>query len=136
MGIRRNTIQRSLVLQTVRSMHNHPTAEQVHAELAQKHPAISRGTVYRNLGILAESGDIQRVSHLNAADRFDFNCASHYHFRCRNCGGVFDIGLPYREGLPRELGEEYSFLIETCDIVFTGLCPDCQKHSEEKNKAK
>lgn len=123
----RNTVQRSLVLQAVQCMHNHPTAEQIYSALASQHPSISRATVYRNLGILAASGDIQRVSHLNAADRFDFNCTPHYHFRCRGCDEVFDLEAPYREELHKELQDQGDFLVESCDIVFTGLCPDCQK---------
>ena len=60
----RNTIQRQLVLDTVRSMHNHPDAEQVYSEIVKEHPHISKATVYRNLNLLSEQGQIKKVAHL------------------------------------------------------------------------
>ena len=46
---RRNTIQKQLVLEAVAQLHNHPTAEQVYAQVVKEHPTISKATVYRNL---------------------------------------------------------------------------------------
>lgn len=129
MVTQRNTIQRQLVLQAVQAMHNHPTAEEVYSRVAANHPNISRGTVYRNLGLLAQQGAIQRVSHLNAADRFDFELKPHYHFRCRKCDAVFDIDLPYKHKLMQEAQQSTSALVETCEIVFTGICPNCQQQA-------
>ena len=79
----RNTIQRSIVLSAVRALKTHPTAEEIYREINAAHPNISRGTVYRNLNVLAEQGTILRVLIPDAADRFDFNTVGHYHFRCR-----------------------------------------------------
>ena len=45
----RNTVQRQIVLQAVRSLHDHPTADSVYAVIAAEHPSISKATVYRNL---------------------------------------------------------------------------------------
>ena len=49
----RNTIQRALVLEAVRSLHNHPTSADVYEAVRRTYPNISRATVYRNLGVLA-----------------------------------------------------------------------------------
>ncbi|MGD9560571.1 MAG: Fur family transcriptional regulator [Oscillospiraceae bacterium] len=125
MATTRNTVQRDLVLQAVRAMHDHPTAEQVYTRIAQQHPSISRATVYRNLSLLAQRGDIRRVSHLNAADRFDFELRPHHHFRCTGCGRVFDAPLPYDDALLGQLQPAPGFVYEACTITFTGLCPHC-----------
>lgn len=124
----RNTIQRTLVLKAVQNMHNHPTAEEIYAHVARRHPSVSRGTVYRNLNVLAQQGQIRRVSHLNAADRFDFQLEPHHHFRCRACGGVFDVQLPGDGELLANASADGNFLFEGFDLVFNGLCPHCQQN--------
>ncbi len=53
---KRNTIQKQLVLDAVFRLANHPTAEEVYAEVARSHPTVSKATVYRNLGSLSEDG--------------------------------------------------------------------------------
>lgn len=122
----RNTVQRQLVLQAVQALHNHPTAEQIYLHVAQTHPSVSRATVYRNLGLLADGGAIKRVSHLNAADRFDFALHPHYHAICRGCGNVFDIEVEVDADLLQQANANDGFLCESCEITFTGLCPACQ----------
>ncbi|MDL2295175.1 transcriptional repressor [Ruminococcaceae bacterium OttesenSCG-928-D13] len=128
----KNTIQRRLVMEAVQALHNHPCAEEIYAHICKSHPGISKATVYRNLGQLAERGEILRVSHLDAADRFDFNTGPHYHFRCRSCGAVFDVETDYQAGLLNGLKNLDGFVYETHDIVFTGLCPDCNATGSPK----
>ena len=130
MPLARNTVQRSLILSTVQAMHNHPTAEEIYQKVTETHPTISKATVYRNLGLLAERGEILRVSHLDAADRYDFECKPHYHFRCRRCDKVFDVQLPYNESLLGEIDGQDDFLFEEYDLIFSGLCPACRKDED------
>ena len=47
--MKRNTIQRTLVLEAVNHLRSHATAEEVYDAIVQQHPHISKGTVYRNL---------------------------------------------------------------------------------------
>ena len=81
----RNTLQRRLVLETVQRMHNHPTAEEIFREISSENTLISKATVYRNLKILSEQGEIQHIPIPNGADCFDFNNTPHYHMECRRC---------------------------------------------------
>ena len=125
----RNTLQRQLVFDAVQSMHHHPTAEDIYAHIAAQYANISRGTVYRNLALLVKRGDILRVSHLNTADRFDYEIKPHYHFHCHGCDRVFDAPLPYdAELLSKAASLNDFFLYEECDVVFSGLCPNCVKN--------
>mgnify|MGYP002696605807 FL=1 len=41
----RNTLQRRLVLETVRRMHNHPTADEIFREISAENSLISKATV-------------------------------------------------------------------------------------------
>lgn len=127
----RNTIQRMLVLDAVQSLHDHPTSAEIYEAVRKKHPNISRATVYRNLNVLAQSGDILHVELPHGADRFDFRRDDHFHARCRECGGVFDIDMPHKDLLP-SVQDDHGFQIDGYDIVFTGLCPACQAHQEMK----
>ena len=87
----RNTKQRAVVLDAVRSLHNHPTSADIYDVVHRDHPNVSRATVYRNLSVLSERGEVLRIPVPNAADRYDFRCDSHFHAKCSRCGGVFDI---------------------------------------------
>lgn len=129
MPAKRNTVQKELILETVRDMHNHPTAEEIYLRVSAVQPTISRATVYRNLSQLSEQKVIRRVSNLNAADRYDFHTAPHYHFHCSVCNKVYDVHLPYNSALLAEVENPEGFLFEGYEIVFKGLCPKCRaKH--------
>ena len=120
----RTTRQRALVLEAVRSLHNHPTSADVYDAVREKHPSISRATVYRNLNVLTEQGEVLHIPVAGSADRYDFRCDCHYHAICRECGVVYDVEMP-SEDLLSSVRDTHGFLIEGFDIIFTGLCPDC-----------
>lgn len=123
----RNTIQRTLVLEAVQSLHNHPTSADVYEVVREKYPHISRATVYRNLGVLANKGDVLRIEVPNGADRYDFRNKPHYHAKCRVCGGVFDIEMAQLDDLTDRVTDAHGFAIEDHEVIFNGVCPDCQK---------
>ncbi len=58
---RRNTRQRKLVLDAVRQSYNHPTADEIYNVVREQDDKISRGTVYRNLNLLADAGEILSI---------------------------------------------------------------------------
>lgn len=122
----RNTVQRQIVLQTVQQMHNHPTADSVYEAIIQRHPSISKATVYRNLNQLVAEGVIQHVPILHGADRFDFRTETHYHARCVQCGAVFDVQLPELPDLIRCAHAAPGMVIEQCCLFFEGHCAACQ----------
>lgn len=123
----RNTIQRTLVYETVCKLHNHATAEEVYAEVSREHPGVSRGTVYRNLNCLAEDGKIRKIDIPCGADRFDDRCDNHYHVKCEKCGKVFDVDMDYIADINTKIKDAHGFEYTGYDIVFKGICPDCQR---------
>ena len=72
--------QREAIVQYLTGRTDHPSAESVYQALRQTHPNISLGTVYRNLGVLEENGQLMRIPMDNGSDRFDPNVVPHYHF--------------------------------------------------------
>ena len=120
----RNTIQRALVLEAVQSLHNHPTSADVYEVVR------ARATVYRNLGVLANRGEVLRVEVPNGADRYDFLNKPHYHAKCRICGGVFDIDMPYQDDIVSQVSDAHGFTIEHHEIIFDGVCAHCKASAE------
>ncbi len=70
---------------------DHPTADVVYENVRKIYPNISLGTVYRNLSLLSELGEIQKLSNFGGADHFDGCVTPHCHFMCKKCGQVLDL---------------------------------------------
>jgi Fe2+ or Zn2+ uptake regulation protein len=129
----RNTIQKVWVLQAAQAL-DHPSAEDIYRTIAKTYPGISRGTVYRNLHVLVESGSLRQIRIPNGPDRFDKTLRRHYHGVCRNCGAVVDTNLPQAapwrtdgaDQLPESLVLDSGFVADDHSIVFWGLCADCR----------
>ncbi len=125
----RNTAQRSLILETVRESHDHPNAEAIYLRVSKKAPQISLGTVYRNLALLSDMGEIKKISSPYGPDHYDFNLENHYHFFCSECHEVCDIppeAAPKAEDMlkPNQSG----FGIENYSLTYFGLCPKCKNN--------
>lgn len=127
------TQQRQVILEELRKVTTHPTADEVCQTVRQRMPHISLGTVYRNLEILAANGLIQKLELTGHQMRFDGNADYHHHVRCCNCGRVAD--LPAKPiGVP--LGEIQlmtDFAITGYRVEFLGLCPECNKARESES---
>jgi len=130
---KRNTIQRQLVISAVRTLSNHPTAEEVYKEIIKEYPDISKGTVYRNLNSLVESGLLSKVSVPSSADRYDHVLIKHYHIECTRCKKFMNVNdLDYFQGLDDKIAQLTGFKMENHDIVFEGICPECQLELQEE----
>ncbi|MCD7905406.1 MAG: transcriptional repressor [Clostridiales bacterium] len=121
----RNTIQRQLVLEAVKRLKSHPTADEVYREVLKTAPNISRSTVYRNLNTLSETGEILHILLPDSADCYDHRTDTHYHAHCRLCGKVTDVELPEINTLLNNLPSDSGFTYEQHSLVFIGLCQSC-----------
>lgn len=127
MVVRRQSKMRQVVYDAVLKNPIHPTAEYLYEVLKPQYPSLSLGTVYRNLGVLAEQGLVRKIESQETADRFDGNMEPHSHVQCRNCGRLEDIFLPYHHQLDEEASCRTSFSILEHSISFMGICTECQK---------
>ncbi len=119
---RRNTYQRQVILEILKSTNIHPTADWIYEKAREIIPNISLGTVYRNLKILKEEGLIIELTD-GKQSRFDGRIDNHFHFKCEKCGSIYDIE-------PGDVNVEYTiedkgFMIKTVDINLTGICSKC-----------
>lgn len=128
---KRRTIQRALVLETVKGLRCHATADEVYETIVKKHSGISRGTVYRNLNLLADMGEIRKVEIPSGADRYDHICDEHYHARCAKCGQVFDVEMAFIADLEKNIKDCHGFEFTGHDIIFKGICVGCKTKSNQ-----
>ncbi|NCC06522.1 MAG: transcriptional repressor [Clostridia bacterium] len=126
---KRNTIQKQLVLDAVHKLANHPTADAVYDMVSAAHPNISKATVYRNLTGMSEEGKLRHIHMPNGADRFDHCLTPHNHIECTICGGVADAPQITPELLDEQAAKETGFTEVTHDVVFYGVCPNCQSNA-------
>ena len=69
--------QRESILNSLNEKLNHPTAEMVYNCVKKEQPNISLGTVYRNLNLLTDIGEVIKIPTPDGGDRFDGNVMPH-----------------------------------------------------------
>jgi Fe2+ or Zn2+ uptake regulation protein len=123
----RDTQQRQAILNVLKGTTSHPTADRVYDEVRKVIPNISKGTVYRNLKILRDTGLIAELNLSGTVSRFEARRDNHYHFRCEKCGRVYDLDVPVDTGLDKRVARKTGFKISYHQLEFRGLCPGCQQ---------
>ncbi len=124
--------QREAIRKQVSGRKDHPTAETLYAELKKDFPELSLATVYRNLGQLAEWGEVVKIDSYGAA-RFDWVVEPHSHFFCRECGCVVD--MPEADDrMPRDIAEHFDGVIESSASNFFGLCKECKEKLDRESR--
>jgi Fur family peroxide stress response transcriptional regulator len=123
---RKQSKKRNAILELIQSVESHPGARWVYERLKPQIPGLSLGTVYRNLNIFREQGDVLSVGVVNGEERFDGRTEPHPHFICETCGAVIDLGGKNQP----EINAIISAKIPGCVIdkrktVFYGLCKAC-----------
>ncbi len=123
----RMTPQRKVILEELRKVNTHPSADELYVMVRRRLPRISLGTVYRNLEILTANGQIQKLELGSSLKRFDGNAENHYHIRCIRCDRVVDASVDFDPTLDRELKKMSDFDIIGYRLEFIGICPACRK---------
>jgi Fur family peroxide stress response transcriptional regulator len=118
--------QRQAILEVLQGTKSHPTADWIYDEVRKVIPNISLGTVYRNLKLLSERGEIMEVNMDGSTSRYDACTDEHCHFRCGQCGRVFDVKEPLTEKLDRKVEQLTGFVVTRHQFEFHGLCTNCQ----------
>ena len=131
MAVLKYSRQRESIKEYLASTCEHPTADTVYLNVKQEYPNISLGTVYRNLNLLAELGEAVKITTEYGGDRFDGRTQPHYHFCCKHCGRVMDLGLELEDMsyINKEASKNFDGIIENHSMMFYGTCNDCIKKS-------
>ena len=124
--------QRELILDVLKSRKDHPTAEMLYNDIAQKMPGIGIATVYRNLASLYKSGKIEKIETMQGdPDRFDGDLRPHIHLQCSKCNEIYDVFLDEEEN--KQLNDKLTELTKLINADFTsskiilkGICKNCK----------
>ncbi|MDP3882725.1 MAG: transcriptional repressor [Candidatus Staskawiczbacteria bacterium] len=122
----RTTAQKVFILDYLRSVKTHPSAETVYKEVRKKLPNISQGTVYRVLNGFKRKGELQVIDTKDAT-HFDGDTSDHAHFLCEKCQNVYDVmnecsNCGILKNKKTKVGS-----IKKYTINFYGICKNCGK---------
>ena len=130
----RMTRQRQVILEEIKKVRTHPTADQLYEMARRRLPHISLGTVYRNLEVLSECGMVQKLDLGGAQRRFDGNTKKHYHVHCTRCGRVDDVPIETVVKIQTTFQGASNYKITGHKLELLGLCPQCKKEKKALTK--
>ncbi len=127
----RMTYQREVILEELRRLKTHPTADELYALVKNRMPRISRATVYRNLEQLSEAGMVVKLLGTGNQRRFDGNTQKHAHIHCIKCGRIADMPCADQiDGEPdKELKDTCGYTVIGRQVEYIGICPECNDGS-------
>ncbi len=117
------TKQRKLIHQIICLSPMHLSAEEIYFEAKKQCPSIAVGTVYRNLNLMAEEGQITKIETAGQPVRFDKNVIPHEHFFCTDCGRLFDLDL---KGIKEFISEQTGMDVEGYTLSVRCRCAECR----------
>lgn len=117
--------QRESIKACLMGRKDHPTADALYTSIREQFPNISLGTVYRNLNLLVELGEIRKLSCGDGTDHFDYDTSPHYHYVCKKCGKIVDLAMETDADLEAAARECQKGTVEEHTVFFYGTCCDC-----------
>lgn len=129
MPVTKYSRQREAIKNNISNRFDHPTADMVFSDIRKIYPNISLGTVYRNLALLCDQGEIQKICTSDGLQHFDHDVSQHDHFICRECGCVTDIQTVDTIDIVEHVSKSFDGEIESFRIIFYGICGKCKKEA-------
>lgn len=109
------------------SAHPHSDAGAIHQELAADHPRLSLQSVHNVLRDLTASRIVRRIEPADSSALYETRVGdNHHHVVCRGCGAVRDIDCVAGYAPCLHPDDPAGFAIDLAEVVFWGVCPDCQ----------
>ncbi len=130
----RMTNQREIILQELKKSKRHLSADELYDIVKKNMPRISLATVYRNLEILSETGVIRKLEISGRQKRFDFDVSDHDHIYCVTCHRVDNLNIKRKDVDSKQLGVEAGYSITGYRVEVVGICPECRKKEQHKEK--
>jgi len=119
--------QKEVILRIMKSTSSHPTADWVYEQARKEIPNISLATVYRNLKLLKDSGELLELDLGPGQSHYNGNTNNHYHFRCEKCGQLFDIEQAVDTAMDEEVAQKTGHDVTHHVLEFRGICKHCRR---------
>ncbi|WP_072863177.1 Fur family transcriptional regulator [Marinitoga hydrogenitolerans] len=122
------SLQRIQIYKYLMENHVHPNVDMIYKVLVKTIPTLSKTTVYNTLKLFQEKGLVSVITIEENEARFDINTHLHGHFKCINCGKIFDFEI---KELKIESNLEKENKIVDQQLYIRGYCKDCLKKMEK-----
>lgn len=120
------TAQRLAVYRTVRRA-EHILADDLYDRVREEIGTVSRQAVYDALNIMTENGLLRRTQPAGFTARYELKKDNHHHLVCRKCAQMVDTDCRTGAAPCLEPGDAHGFVIDEAEVIYWGLCPECQK---------
>jgi len=118
----RPSIQRIKIFEYLIKNLCHPTVDQIFKDLQSEIPTISKTTIYNTLDLFLEAGLVQVLTIEENETRYDIITEIHGHFKCEECGSIFNFSIEFDLVDTKELA---GFKVFDRNVYFKGVCPKC-----------
>ena len=123
--------QREAIKTFLMTRKDHPTADVVYENVRKEFPNISLGTVYRNLTLLSDMGELLRLRVGDGMDHFDATTEPHYHFICHGCGRVIDLEMENLDSINEIAGAGFGVDTNIITLITKDSCTELPLQSKE-----
>ncbi|MER7796544.1 Fur family transcriptional regulator [Microbacterium sp. NPDC096154] len=122
----RVTAPRVATLEAV-GRHPHADTETIIRAVREHVPTVSHQAVYDSLHALTEADLVRRIQPHGLVARYESRVGdNHHHLVCRSCDLIVDVACVHGEAPCMAPADPHGFAIDEAELIFWGLCPDCQ----------
>lgn len=106
----------------------HLGADDVFRRVSEWLPTTSPQAIYGVLGALSAADLLRRIEPAGSAALYENRVGdNHHHLVCSSCGAVTDVDCVVGEAPCLMPSATNGFVLQTAEVTFWGLCPDCQR---------
>jgi Fe2+ or Zn2+ uptake regulation protein len=132
----RVTGPRVAVLSVLEASRDHPRVDQVIDRVRATGELISTQAAYDVCEALHRAGLARRIEPAGGPARYESRVGdNHHHLVCRACGLAVDVDCAVGEPPCLEPADGAGFRIDEAEVVYWGLCPDCQDNDSREERA-
>lgn len=126
MSERRNTWQKTAVLEQLSNTDEFVSAQELHQKISQSGKKLGLTTVYRALTEMVKQGMADSLSISDGEMRYRIcTPGHHHHLICRVCGKTVEFDMPGFEELALQVAKANGFTELSHQIELFGVCKDC-----------
>lgn len=117
------SFQRIEIFNYIYKNKTHPSISEIYENLSKKIPTLSKTTLYNTLKLFYRKNLVFEILIEEDEVRFDYMEKPHIHFKCKNCGKIYDV---YKKCPIVNCKKVDGHKIEEYHIYLIGLCKNCK----------
>jgi len=124
----RMTNQRLVILEYLQESGKHLTVSQLYLAIKARLPKLSKATVYRNIKLLEEEGEVMSLDIGKKERLYEAGREPHHHFICSNCQRIIEINLADIWQIKERVENKYQVKLDSYQLIAKGKCDFCRRH--------